>query len=79
MERRNQEQEDYREIPRKKGLVVGIATSRISSETLLRYVDEDEVIPMICPELPIKTDAFDWDEYQRAKRAVKEGKKFWRR
>ena len=29
-------------------------------------LDEDEVIPMIFPELPIRTDAFDWDEYQTA-------------
>ena len=31
---------------------------------------------MIFHELPIRTDAFDWDEYQAAKRVVKEGKTF---
>ena len=31
---------------------------------------------MIFAELPIRTDAFDWDEYQAAKRADKEGKSF---
>ena len=31
---------------------------------------------MIFPELPIRTDTFDWDEYQRAKRAVKKSKSF---
>ena len=39
-------------------------------------LEEDEVIPEVFSELPIRTDAFDLEEYQRAKKAVKEGKSF---
>ncbi|XP_072049998.1 uncharacterized protein [Amphiura filiformis] len=38
--------------------------------------DEDEDIPTIFEELPIRTDPFDKVEYQKAKEAIKEGKSF---
>ncbi|XP_072016329.1 uncharacterized protein [Amphiura filiformis] len=38
--------------------------------------DEDEDIPTIFGELPIRTNPFDKEEYQKAKEAIKEGKSF---
>ncbi|XP_072039400.1 uncharacterized protein [Amphiura filiformis] len=37
---------------------------------------ENEDIPTIFHELPIRTDAFDMEEYQKAKMAIKEGKSY---
>ena len=76
MEGRNQEQEDYRGISRKKKLVCWYSHFKNLLENPPEVLNEDEIIPMIFPELPIRTDAFDWDEYQAAKRADKEGNSF---
>ena len=38
--------------------------------------NEDEIIPVVFDELPIRTDAFDMDEYLKAKNSIKEGKSF---
>ena len=39
--------------------------------------DEDEEIPQIFEDPPIRCDAFDEEEYQKAKKSIKEGKKLW--
>ena len=38
--------------------------------------DEDEEIPQIYEDLPIRCDAFDEEEYQKAKKSIKEGESF---
>ena len=38
--------------------------------------DEDEEIPQIFEDLPITCDTFDQEEYQKAKKSIKEGKSF---
>ena len=38
------------------------------------HEDEDEEIPTVLEDLPIRTDAFDTEEYQKVKAAIKEGK-----
>ena len=41
-----------------------------------RVTNEDEEIPTVFDELPIKTDAFDMEEYLEANKAIKEGKSY---
>ena len=38
--------------------------------------DEEEEIPQIFDDLPVRCDAFEEEEYQKAKKSIKEGKSF---
>ena len=41
-----------------------------------KVTKEDEEIPAVYDELPVRTDAFDMEEYPEAKKANKEGKSY---